>query len=48
MSHSTWDLSSQTRDGNCVPCSGSVESYALNHQGSPPISYNFPMFNVDT
>ena len=31
-----WDLSSPTRDQTCVPCIGSVESYPLDRQGSPP------------
>ena len=26
LPHSMWDLSSPTRDGNCTPCAGSVES----------------------
>ena len=29
------DLSSLTRDQTCAPCSGSVESQPLNHQGNP-------------
>ena len=32
---STRDLSSPPRDGTSTPCSGSVESYPLDHQGSP-------------
>ena len=30
-----WDLSSLTRHQTCVLCFGSVESYPLDHQGSP-------------
>ena len=30
-----WDLSSPTRDQTPAPCSGKVESYPLDHQGSP-------------
>ena len=30
--HGMWDLSSLTRDGNCTPCIGSLES--LDQQGS--------------
>ena len=30
-----WDLSSPTRDGTQAACSGSTESYLLDHQGSP-------------
>ena len=29
------DLSSQTRDWTHAPCSGSAESYPLDHQGNP-------------
>ena len=29
------DLSSRTRDRTWAPCIGSVESYPLDHQGSP-------------
>ena len=29
------DLSSPTRDGTHAPCSGSVESYLLDHKGAP-------------
>ena len=34
---STWDPSSSSRDGTCIPCLGSTESYALNYQGSPQL-----------
>ena len=30
-----WDLSSPTNDQTTGPCVGSMESYPLNHQGSP-------------
>ena len=32
---SVWDLSSPSKDGTCVSCSGSVDSEPLDHQGSP-------------
>ena len=35
MLHDMWDLSSLTRDQTYAPCSGSMESSPLNHQGSP-------------
>ena len=35
MPRGTWELSSPTRDGTHVPCTGSVESWPLNHRGSP-------------
>ena len=31
----TWDLSCSTKDRTHAPCSGSVESQPLYHQGSP-------------
>ena len=33
--HSMWDLSSPSKDGTCVSCSGSIDSEPLDHQGSP-------------
>ena len=33
--HDTWDLSCSTKDRTHAPCSGSVESQPLYHQGSP-------------
>ena len=30
-----WDLSSLTKDQTCAPCIGNVESYPLDHFGSP-------------
>lgn len=41
MLHSRQNLSSPTRDENCAPCSGSVGSKPLDHQGSP--SHTFIM-----
>ena len=32
------ELSSSTRDQTWAPCTGSMESYSLGHQGSPPFS----------
>ena len=31
--HSMQDLCSPTRDRTCIPCSGSVETYPLDHRG---------------
>ena len=56
---SMWDLSSQTRDRTCVPCTGTSESWPLDYQGSPKgrilfcfLSFLFPFlptpFNVPT
>ena len=33
--HGIWNLSSLTRDQTHTPCSGSIESKPLDHQGSP-------------
>ena len=30
-----WDLSSPTRDQTYTPCSGTIQSNPLDHQGSP-------------
>ena len=35
MLRSTEDISFPIRDGSHAPCSGSMESQALDHQGSP-------------
>ena len=35
----TWNLSSLTRDGICVPCPGSTESQFLDCQGIPQILF---------
>lgn len=40
MSHSMWDLSSQTRDGNCVP-QWKCGVLCTEPPGKSPISYNF-------
>ena len=37
--HSMWDLSSPTRDRTRAPCSGSAESWPLDHQGSPHVLF---------
>ena len=33
--HDTWDLNCSTRDQTYAPCSGTMESQPLYHQGSP-------------
>ena len=35
LSCSIWDLRSPTRDWTWTPCIGNLESYPLDHQGSP-------------
>ena len=39
--YGTWDHSSPARDRTLVPCSGSVESQPLDHQGSPIVLFIF-------
>ena len=36
LPHGEWDPSSMTRDRTCTPCIGSMESYPLDFQQSPP------------
>ena len=42
------DLGSQTRDGTCIPYTGSSESCPLDHQGSPVTTSNLKLQRVES